>query len=330
MLAILLISSAGYVKSEIKWGLSTQQGKRPAMEDPHTVKTLNKKLPKVFVIPGQNGKGLDDGYVTQVTKIPKGNIQRVGIPTSHWSIDLGQSGCTTYLKDALQNNEDDFIIYANSQGTATALNFLSQNPNHRNKCKGMVLEAVLGSGNSAIYHTITDRLGNPALKKIPALYYWAPYFAKALFIFPTYSPGGDQPIKAVENLDIDGPIIIAHSEADPQLSYKDACAMYYALRQKKKNVYLIIKEGGRHIDIFSNENDASVKNILASHGLSPAEVNSIDLRKYQPDPADHKPAYDELKARERNHVWIKRGLRSVVSIIVAYKTVKWLSDKMFQ
>ncbi len=285
-----------------------------------------RKLPKVFVIPGQNGDGLDNDYVTQATGISPDRIQRVGTPASWWSTDLGQSGCMKHLKDALQDNEEEFIIYANSQGTATALNLLSQNPQYKEKCKGIVLEAVLGSGNSAIYHTITEphtlkSFPSPSLcnflKKVPGLYYVAPYFAKVLF--PTHSPGGDQAIKSVENLDIDGPIIIAHSKADLQLSYEDACAIYYALRQNNKDVYLISKEVVQHINLFRNNwnpfygpiNDTSVKDILAFHGLSPAEisaVNPLNFSEYQPDLAELKPVHDELKAKERNHVWIKRML----------------------
>ena len=289
-----------------------------------------KKSLKVFVIPGQNGLGLDKNYVTQATGISPKNIHRVKTPTGYLSVDLGQSGCTKHLKDALKNNKDNFIVYANSQGTATALNFFSENPQYKDKCKGMVLEAVLGSGNSAIYHTchsIMDQLNIPALKKIPGLYYLAPYFAKALF--PTHSPGGDQPIKSVENLDIDGPIIIAHSRNDLQLSHKDARAIYYALRQKKEDVYLISKEGRKHINLLQQENvhlfskrggeyisflpltqDPSVRNILAHHGIAPKQKhkNKLDIRRYQPDPKDHKAAYDELITKERKHKWIRRGL----------------------
>ncbi len=285
-----------------------------------------RELPKVFVIPGISNDGYDEDYVTRTTGISPEKIHRVGTPAIPLS-DLGQSSCTKHLKDALQNNEDDFILYANSQGTATALNFLSQNPKHKDNCKGIVLEAVLGSGNSAIYHSTTVRFV-PALKKIPGLYYLAPYLAKIFFL--TYWPAGDQPIKSVKNLKINGPIIIGHSKKDPELSYKDACAIYYALRQKNDDIYFISKNGNKHVELFRNRNNAStVRNILASHGLSPAGVNSIDLRDYQPDPADHKAAYDELMAKERTHIWIKRGLWPI-SFIMAYKIVTWLSGKILR
>ncbi len=299
------------------------------------------ELPEVFVIPGLKDKGFDGNYVTQVTGISEEKIHRVGTPASWWSTDLGQSGCMKHLKDALQNNENNYIVYANSQGTGTVLNFFAQNPQHKDKCKGMVLEAVLASGNSAIYHRLMGPKKlkiNPTLrnllKKIPGLYYVGPYLAKIYF---SHSPGGDQPIKSVENLDIDGPIILVHSKQDPTLPYKGAGAIYYALRQKKNDVYLISKDGDEHIELFrepsSEPNAITVKNILASHGLSPAEisaVNPLDFSEYRPDLAELKSAHDELMAKEQNHIWIKRGLWSSVSIIMAYKTIKWLSGKILR
>ncbi len=60
ILAILLISSAGYVKSKTEWGLSARQGERPTMEDRHTVKTLNKKLTFFGVYDGHAGTNAAD------------------------------------------------------------------------------------------------------------------------------------------------------------------------------------------------------------------------------------------------------------------------------
>jgi len=253
---------------------------------------------KVFVISGQNNVGLDWPYVSQNTGVSPENIHRVKTPLNRQSMDLGQSCCMKELENFLKNNDDKFIVYAGSQGTATALNFFSKNPKHAVKCKGMVLESVLASGNSAIYHTITNPLfGFPKLKWVPGLYYLAPYIAK-IVSFPSYSPGGDQPIKSVANLNIEGPIIIAHSEKDPQLSYNDARAIYYALRKDNKSAYLINKKEIGHINILCH--DDTVKNILEQLGIISKQktTGKLDISKYQPNLEDHKAAYDELIKKE--------------------------------
>ena len=256
------------------------------------------ELLKVFVIPGQNGCGLEKSYVRQRTGISSSDIRRVSTPMDRQSMDLGQSGCMAELEDALENNRDEFIMYTNSQGTATALNFFSEHSEHAGRCKAMILESVFASGNSAIHHTITNPLfGLSKLKWIPGLYYLAPYLAK-MIAFPSYSPRGQQPIKSVANLNIDGPVIIAHSKKDPQLSYNDARAMYYALRKKGKTAYLISREQVIHINILNG--NSAVKNILNHHGIIDKQniTDESEISEYQPDTEDHKVAYDELMKKE--------------------------------
>jgi len=254
-----------------------------------------KKPLKVLIIPGQNGFCPDKFYVNERTGIVVENINRVETPMDRPSIDLGQSGCMNKFENALKSNDDEFIIYANSQGTATALNFFSKNSAHAGRCKGMVLESVLASGNSAIYHTITSLLGLPKLKWVPWLYYLAPYLAK-MVAFPSYSPRGEQPIKSITDLNIDGPVIIAHSEKDPQLSYDDARAIYYALRKNNKDAYLISRKEMGHINILGG--NSTVKSILGQSTTDELD-NKSDISQYQPDMQDHKVAYDELMKKEQ-------------------------------
>ena len=292
---------------------------------------------KVFVIPGQNQTGLEPYYVVEYTGISSERIQRVTTPYPV-PVDSGQSDCMQELENALQDNKGKFIVYANSQGTATALNFFPQHPEHADKCKGMVLESVLGSGNSVIYHTITSPIfGFPKLKGIPGLYYLAPYFAK--IALSHNSPVGDQPIKSVANLNIDGPIIIVHSKKDPQLSYKDACAIYYALRKNGKNAYLISKEGAEHIDILGY--DTTVKNILRQHGIIPKKeedddekededhVDQFDTRSYQPNHESYKADYDELTKKEQKITqygpWPLR--LTITGVFVGFAAIIWFLNK---
>lgn len=112
-----------------------------ALQDTHLV-----------VIPGQNGMGGQN-----VREVLPQFSQIHYVPTPEYIPDLGQSRCLKYLKATMQpllanHNIHSIIIHASSQGTATALNYMAKYPNA--KVKALILEAILSSGNDAVYHTI--------------------------------------------------------------------------------------------------------------------------------------------------------------------------------
>jgi len=293
----------------------------------------------VYAIPGQNGYGSDLTYVKAIfADCSDVSVVSVATPANP---DLGQSVCMGCLRNAfLEGNPKSVIIHATSQGTATALNYLAYEDKGRH-IKGLVLESVLASGNSAIYHTARGPLFGESLINrligLPFSYYWAPYIAKVLM--PYYWPSGSQPIKSIEHIPTNIPIIIIHSKRDMQLSYNDACALYYGLRMRgNDNVYLISKEGGDHlwlmgkkdnmgiqdfifpaVEVEKNDKDI-VLNILQRCGLINPSVplQAIDLREYQPDPAPFKELYDDLVRKETCHRYIGYGFGAAIAGATLY------------
>lgn len=278
---------------------------------------------KVYCVPGQNDKGSECYQVARLTGgddqgVLFGHVDTPSFP----KIDFGQGYCLTHLRSGLQKRvREKEIIHATSQGTATALNYLAEDKAGR--IKGAVLEAVLASGNSAILHTVGGPLMPPLNRfaRWPLAYYWMPYIAKALY--PFYSPTGMQPIKSIQQISRDIPIVLAHSKGDPQLPFSGACAVYYALRNRGfKNTYFVQKKGFKHLQILENSVHGSsiIKAIFQRHGLQEnpagavaAAAPAIDLSKYQPDPAQFKADYDELMRKERNHTYIKWGTLTSVA-----------------
>lgn len=104
------------------------------------------------------------------------------------------------------------------------------------KIIAVILEAVLISGDSAIWHTATNYIA-PNIKYIPFLYYIAPYIG--IIACLSYFPAGKQSIWSInhETFPQDIPFIIIHSDDDRQLPFNGACALYYKLTEKNKNVY---------------------------------------------------------------------------------------------
>ncbi len=196
----------------------------------------NNVILHIYSIPGQNGLGGNPDYIKGLLGDNQATITPVSTPENY--PDLGQRKCINFLREAcLMNKDKKFIIHATSQGTATALNYLVEDQGRQ--IQALILESALVSGNSAIYHTVSGPLMNlKKVTKLPFAYYWLPYCAK--IVFPWYSPGGIQPIFSIDSIPTTVPVIIIHSKQDYQLSYNDACALYYRLRAcGNDNVYLI-------------------------------------------------------------------------------------------
>ncbi|MFC1841544.1 hypothetical protein ACFLYA_00565 [Candidatus Dependentiae bacterium] len=273
---------------------------------------------EVFAIPGQNGLGSSPEYVKKCLGSNKISVKKVKTPSKITEIDLGQKHCIKYLRNALASDKtNNVIIHATSQGTATALNYLATEDKGK-KIKALILEAVLISGNDAIFHTLKGDL--PCFEYLPFSYYFLPYCAKVQF--PCYRPTGIQVIKTLKQIPTDIPIIIIHSQNDRQLSYKGALALYYGLRANgNNNVYLLSQDGRRHIEILDEkpEYQKIVQSILKKHNVLPKswyqfllpKKNAIDLSLFQPNHNNdrfRKP-YQNLVAKEK---WHKRLWNTVV------------------
>ncbi len=282
---------------------------QPSGYKPHT---------HVYGIPGQNGCGAEDWHVHEI--LERQDVS-VPFPVGCFS-DLGQTKCVNMLRTSLAEHPDHqkIVVYAVSQGTATILNYLSETNDPRIKC--VILQAPLVSGNSGIIHTLAGPFMNfRRLAHSPFAYYWIPYCAK--FLFPWYWPAGKQPIKTVQKINPDIPIVIVHAHDDPQLPYEGACALYYALRAQRgprNNVYFISKERGGHLYLLTAQDKPVLDAILAKHRLKKPtrQTAAIDLKAYQPDFMQFKTHYDNLIFKEKTHTVLKYAGTAVLAAGITY------------
>ena len=274
-----------------------------------TAQTSEQHFP-VLAIPGQNGNIRAPGNIKKLMGDEKTVVTTVTTPLGRWwdSPDFGQANCVRHFNQATAAQSGPYLVYAESQGTATALELAAA----EKPIKALVLEAVLASGNSAIYHTASGRL-MPHFNKLARRhnsYYWLPYLAR--WRYPLYSPFGAQPIKSIAKIPTTLPIIIVHAKGDPQLPYSGACALYYGLRERgNKNVYLISKESDEHTKILHNPHDFRiVQRILKNHGLLQSNLVVGDLTAYQPNHRPFKQQYDLLMHKEQVHATIGSVLKT--------------------
>ena len=257
------------------------------------------ETPCVIAIPGQNGLGSGTGYVAEL--FPKANIERVKTPESCWSIgqkriDLGQNHCMSLLHEKVQHvGNKDVIFHATSQGTATLINYLAAHPDVQQRTKGIVLEAVMATGNSAIVQNTLS---------FPGAYYIMPYLAKAKK-FPSYSPTGKQAICSASKLSPDIPVVIIHAMRDEYLSVNDARALAYGLYRNGNPVRYIEKpNSSAHVNLLSNDevHKRAMTEFLCNSNNS-INTDAFNSGSYSFDSC--KNAYWSLRCKEWVHVGIK-------------------------
>lgn len=231
---------------------------------------------------------------------------------------LGQDGDIRYLKETVHSNNKKVIFHGRGAGAATVLNYLGLDNDI--DYDGIILECCFASGNSALVHREAEYYGRSWLKNIPLCYYWLPYFMKfnIVSLYWYYWPSGKQPIKSIDSIKNDIPIVIIHNKDDSFYPYHDACALYYKLSQSNNNVYFISQEFDSS---YANMRDANVclaiKSIFQTHGLIDFSEYPIDnLNEYQPDPSNFKTYYDDLMFKEERHKILGRSL-AVISGSVA-------------
>jgi predicted esterase len=289
----------------------------------------------LLVIPGQNGMGGQNVDMV-LPYFAKNNLMH-HVQTPLNIPDFGQTTCQNYLKEKIEiltttrtiRDNDHIILHGSSQGTATTINYAAHNPNN---IKALILESVMLTGNSAIFHTV-DNMMMPEQCDLPeSSYYSLPYTAKA--VFPSYAPTGEQPINNIDALSTDLPIIILHDTKDYQLSFKDAQALYAYLTdvKKNKNVYLFAQESptGKHINLLTTddmEEICAIETILRLHNLLPFDRDQIivDLTRYQPavqqEWLDH---FEAMRNKEQNLECIDSSVKVASTSFSLYAFGKWL------
>lgn len=288
----------------------------------HTIAAMNPVDTHLVIIPGQNGLGGDNIDVVLPYFKNKQHLKHK-VETPLQLPDFGQGRCLNYLEQTMRslNETDKVILYASSQGTATAINYTAKNPD---KVNALILESIMLTGNSAIEY-------NNPLSFVPGSYYFSPYLAK--FLYPWYCPAGEQPLFNLNALPKTLPIIIIHTINDSQLSYKDAEALYTYLHYCRKNetesnIYLISHDSGfspMHVNLL-NQNDTQkikcINDILQKNTLLPLEQN--DLKgfykvQYSPEPIlAWKNHFNLILSREKRFWYIDWGIKIIFCSLLLY------------
>ena len=208
-----------------------------------------------IIMPGLNGGGGADHIDNNVVNTL--NPSRY-TPLKGWNIDLGQGNCIRdferqFNQDTQAKNKQR-LFFGISQGTATLTNWLAQKSHSEQEkaAKLLVLEGVLGSGNSAIMHN-AHSYAHPLITYLPFARAWIPFVAKVFF--PTYNPFGKQAICSAKKLSRKLPVVILHNKKDPETPINDAREYYCTLREQgNNNAYLMeVDNGAAHFDVLSQD-----------------------------------------------------------------------------
>ena len=261
-----------------------------------------------IILPGQNGLG--GGSFIDYHIVNASSYSCYKVLEDPNLIDLGQTNCIKHFQEQFdndpafkdKNNRPPTIICGISQGSATIVNWLAQKSHEEQEkiARCVVLEAVLGSGNSAIKHTAKTEVPITASSLFPK--FILPVAAK-LAVFPSYKPWGVSAFESAKKLSPNIPIIIMHSVNDFQLSVNDARTLYCKLRENKnKNVYLFeVENTEAHIDVIWTEpreerlrKIAALQAIYKKHGLPYVEIKqerAFTIEEFQ-------PSIEEVKNRK--------------------------------
>lgn len=300
------------------------------------------------VMPGQNGAGGSTFAQNHVVNTQEEN-------TSHYqtlrgpNIDLGQNNCIAdferqYSNDQKAKNKAR-LFYGVSQGTATLTNWLAQKTHKEQNetAKLLVLEGVLGSGNSGIQHTIASSPYAFATY-FPFARLWLPLATKVA-AFRSYNPLGKTAIASAKKLSPQLPIVIMHNKGDKQLSINDAREYYCTLREQgNNNAYLMETDNGNaHFDVLSSyyrvdnypERIAKIQALQAiyrQHNLPASSETSAGDEKNPALAQQYQPTVQEVRQRISSTNGYKNILRNTIDILSGALILgsiwwKWIAKK---
>lgn len=256
-----------------------------------------KGVPVIIGVPGLNMVTEEDraiyrAYLHQIYPQYKSPIFVSHSPDLSEGVmpDLGQKFCQEYLEksiipliDQLECKRLNVIFHGWSQGTATTLNYIAKLSYNKDKdsftmgnkeisIKAIVLEAPLATPLSAILHVVKNGGRNNGLvsslsgliqfihQPLSPLSLWAKGLHYATQICDIE---GQKPLESIQKIPTTVPIIIAHSEDDPETDFNGSKALYHArvkaLLKGENNTYFIPFVGCRHGFLFLND---SLPNII--------------------------------------------------------------------
>lgn len=243
------------------------------------------------ILPGQNGLG---GETFHSLNIVNTRYKFYRTLEDLRRIDLGQENCIRSFVEQLESDavlktdpKPKLLLYGVSQGTATLVNWLAQKSHDEQEkiTSCLVLESVLGSGDSAIKHTA---------KNIPVVG-WLPTSLLSVVaktsMFPEYQRHGLNALDSAHKLSPRIPVILMHNIQDIHLSIDDARQLYCVLKKDNRdNVYLFEVDTPRaHVNLlYFDQNKASLDKraalqaIYKKHGLPYVSTYIPDLKQFQP------------------------------------------------
>lgn len=328
----------------------------------------------VVVVPGQNGIGTDNRYIQDrlepaLSSMSEAmhaspeylltmknsqlySIVRCGIPTRVSQMDMGQSNCKALLTEAMREIKTNYpvVLYGNSQGTSTILQWLSDETveeSLRKRVRLVVLEAVMASGNSAIWHTVRNWYCAGALRMLAECLALDALVCvgTSWFVFRGYKPGDKQALRCAEGFPRDVPVIMAHARHDSNLSYNDACAMMHLFKCKLQHphAYLCSRMDNQHINLYNAHMGQSpapnprlaqiVRHVLnQEYERLPALFCSGTLQTQAEHPVDgavtHAECYERVMRFDRKVAVCERVMKiAVPALVVGF--LLWLALSLF-
>jgi len=230
-------------------------------------------------------------------------------------------------------------------GFSGSLNKLAQlsHEEQKKRAQCLVLEAVVGSGNSVIMHTASNtRMFYPLfplLTYTPFSRLWIPAAAK-LTIYPAYNPFGQQVYKSAKKLSPEIPVVILHDRNDPQCPLNDARDLYCTLRECGNNKAYLIETAGpvaAHVNVLDNDilrvtHISAIHQIFKENGLPYNPDELILLRDLMAFKADFQPDPKDIRRQIARETWTKRYLRNTVDVLSAsalvYGAYRYVKSKM--
>lgn len=288
-----------------------------------------------IIMPGLNGGGGQTSRANNVVNTAPQNTTEYDILPAAQA-DLGQKNCVADFERQFNQNRTTlnrkYLLYGFSQGTATLTHWLAKKTHAQQNeaTQLLVLEGVLGSGNSAIQHTVGYHA--PFAPYLPFARLWLPWAAKAVAL-RGYNPLGTTTIELAKKLSPTLPVVIMHNQGDTELSINDAREYYCALREQgNNNAYLMeIDNGKAHCEVLSEyyredgypERHDKIRDLQAiykKHGLpSKPQGNSYEPIDDHNSPfhftQEYQPSVQEVRRRISKTTGYKNILRNTIDIM---------------
>lgn len=254
----------------------------------------------VLAVPGLNGAHASEQYMRALLPGLDFDFDCTGCPQFADS-DMGGSICAAHLVGRLHlTRHENIILHGTSQGTATILRVMcgdgKSTPSRDARIKLVILEAVVVSASSTIWHFVSNMGRNPddpeyrrmeeradpsktglgalgarftmgvwkhvmpRLKYIPLATWVVPRVVQRLGL-PNLTLTSTQPIDVLQGFPFNLPVMIGHSTDDTESPVQHSRALYNALRANgNTRVCIYERPGMNHMGVFDDPQLVSWRN----------------------------------------------------------------------